>query len=101
MSSFLAFGQFTVTNTNDAGPGSFRQAVIDANTSGVASTITFNAGINPVLTSGPIAANVDVAISGDVAIHNLILQVLKSIFPKGRPYSMMMRSGAIWALGAC
>ena len=67
MSSFLAFGQFTVTNTNDAGPGSFRQAVIDANTSGVASTITFNAGINPVLTSGPIAANVDVAISGDVA----------------------------------
>jgi hypothetical protein len=32
---------FTVSNTNDAGAGSLRQAIIDANASGVASIITF------------------------------------------------------------
>ncbi len=33
---------FTVTNTNDSGPGSLRQAIIDANNTPGADTITFN-----------------------------------------------------------
>lgn len=33
---------FTVTNTNDAGPGSLRQAIIDANAASGADTIAFN-----------------------------------------------------------
>jgi VCBS repeat protein len=33
---------FTVTNTNDSGPGSFRQAIIDAGANSGADTITFN-----------------------------------------------------------
>ena len=33
---------FIVTNTNDSGAGSLRQAIIDANASGRATTITFN-----------------------------------------------------------
>jgi hypothetical protein len=33
---------FTVTNTNDSGPGSLRQAITDANTTQGADTITFN-----------------------------------------------------------
>ncbi len=39
---------YTVTNINDAGAGSFRQAIIDANTNGGADTITFSiAGAGP------------------------------------------------------
>ena len=33
---------FTVTNTNDAGPGSLRQAILDANASAGLDTIDFN-----------------------------------------------------------
>jgi len=33
---------FTVTNTNDSGPGSLRQAILDANTNPGTDTITFN-----------------------------------------------------------
>ena len=31
-----------MTNTNDSGPGSLRQAIIDANAAGGTSTIVFN-----------------------------------------------------------
>ena len=36
---------FTVTNLNDSGPGSLRQAVADANVAVGADTITFGAGV--------------------------------------------------------
>ncbi len=44
LESRVLFSQsFTVSNGNDTGPGSFRQAIIDANNnSASASTITFN-----------------------------------------------------------
>src|SRR5262245_65362479 len=35
---------FTVTNTDDAGPGSFRQAILDANGNTGSDTIAFNIG---------------------------------------------------------
>lgn len=39
---------FTVTNPNDSGPGSLRQAILDANASAGADTITFNIpGVGP------------------------------------------------------
>ncbi len=41
---------FTVTNTNDSGAGSLRQAVIDANTSTAADTIVFDASFNTART---------------------------------------------------
>lgn len=40
--SHLAWGQYVVTNTLNSGAGSFPQAVLDANSDGVPSTITFN-----------------------------------------------------------
>ncbi len=38
----VAGSVFTVTNTNDSGPGSLRQAILDANASPGSDTITFN-----------------------------------------------------------
>jgi hypothetical protein len=37
---------FTVTNTNDSGAGSLRQAVLDANAAAGADTIVFDASFN-------------------------------------------------------
>jgi hypothetical protein len=39
---FAAGNTYTVTNTNDSGPGSFRQAILDANSNPGADTIAFN-----------------------------------------------------------
>ena len=36
---------FTVTNTNDSGPGSLRQAIEDSNAAGGDNTIEFDAGL--------------------------------------------------------
>ena len=64
--STLSFAQvYTVSDAGDAGPGTFRQAVIDANGFGGPSTINFNPGINPSLTSGPVTANVALTLNGD------------------------------------
>ena len=41
---------FTVSNLNDSGPGSLRQAVIDANAAAGADTITFDAGGTGIIT---------------------------------------------------
>ena len=59
-----AWADFVVTNNSDSGPGSLRQAILDANALnaptgvpiyGVASTITINPGIGAItLTSGPL-----------------------------------------------
>lgn len=48
---------FEVTNTNDSGPGSLRQAVADANVAPGADTITFAVTGTIVLTTAPIIAN--------------------------------------------
>src|SRR5438094_5211040 len=54
----------TVTNTNDSGPGSLRQALADANDG---DTIDFDPSLNGqtvTLTSGQLNVDKDVAISG-------------------------------------
>ena len=56
----LVFNSFTVLNTNDAGAGSLRQAVIDASSDGQSDTIGFDAslaGQSIILTSNDANAN--------------------------------------------
>ena len=55
---------FTVTNTNDSGAGSLRQAILDANLAGVANTINFAVSGTIVLTSGPIRIASPISIVG-------------------------------------
>ncbi|MBX3531075.1 MAG: right-handed parallel beta-helix repeat-containing protein, partial [Rhizobiaceae bacterium] len=59
---------FTVSNTNDSGAGSLRQAVIDANTAAGADTIQFDPSLafqTIKLTSGELAIRSDITINGD------------------------------------
>jgi hypothetical protein len=67
---------FTVTNTNDSGPGSLRQAVLDANVNNVEDTIVFDAAVfnvprTIVLTTGEIVIQPDDA-SGTARIVTII-----------------------------
>jgi hypothetical protein len=57
---------FPVSNLNDAGPGTLRQAVADANAAAGADTIVFQAGLSGTitLTSGEIPINDDLTING-------------------------------------
>jgi hypothetical protein len=55
---------FTVTNLNDSGTGSLRQAILDANTSGGADTISFTTTGTITLTSGQLTITDDLAIEG-------------------------------------
>jgi parallel beta-helix repeat protein len=53
---------FTVTNTNDSGPGSLRQAILDANASPGPDTITFNfpqPGLNTISPASPLPVIID------------------------------------------
>ncbi len=52
----LAASTFTVTNTNDLGPGSLRQAILDANANPGADTIAFNIAAAGVQTISPATA---------------------------------------------
>ena len=52
----LAAATFTVTNTSDSGPGSLRQAILDANANPGLDTIVFNipgAGVHTIMPSTP------------------------------------------------
>jgi hypothetical protein len=68
---FLLFGttlqaaNFDVTNTNDAGGGSLRQAILDANGAGGADTITVTVPGTISLTSGELAITDSVIITGN------------------------------------
>src|SRR5262245_16073021 len=55
---------FTVTNTNDSGAGSLRQAIVDANTTAGADTITFS--VSGTITLGSTLPSIadDVTIDG-------------------------------------
>src|SRR5262249_21938256 len=59
-------GTFTVTNTNDSGAGSLRQAILDANSNGGTDTIAFNIASSGVHTITPASALP--AITGPVTI---------------------------------
>ena len=60
---------FTVTNTDDAGAGSLRQAILDANDMAGADTITFDAAVFPPGTPATISPANDLpTITGDLTI---------------------------------
>lgn len=67
MSSGMASAAtFHVSNTNDAGPGSLRQAVDSANTNSEADEIVFDASVSGTvnLTSGPLEPSDSLTVSG-------------------------------------
>jgi hypothetical protein len=75
--SFASFGQdapetatFTVTNLNDSGAGSLRQAIFDAGLVAGDDTINFANGLSGAitLTSGELLINSNVAINGNASI---------------------------------
>src|SRR5437870_7946756 len=58
--SLSAAATFTVTNTNDSGAGSLRQAIIDSNANSGADTIDFNiAGTPTIQPQSQLPANTD------------------------------------------
>lgn len=61
---------FTVTNTNDAGAGSLRQAILDANAAASADTIVFDASFNVPRT---ITLTSVIAISQQAGVDNLTI----------------------------
>lgn len=67
----LSFGQI-VTNGDDAGPGSLRDAVAQANANAGADVITFNGNFTVNLTSGEILVTDDVTITGNGTGNTII-----------------------------
>jgi len=63
LSSLASGASFTVTNLDDSGAGSLRQAILDANGNGAADTISFQAGL-----SGTISVSTEMAITGELTI---------------------------------
>jgi HYR domain-containing protein len=63
---------FAVTNTNDSGPGSLRQAVLDANVAPGPDTITFGVSGTIGLTSGRIGVNGPLTIDGSGAANSTV-----------------------------
>jgi len=55
----LFAGTFTVTNTNDTGPGSLRQAILDANAAAGSDTIGFDIPDPGVHTISPATVLID------------------------------------------
>ncbi|MBL8254126.1 MAG: hypothetical protein JNJ76_11045, partial [Candidatus Competibacter sp.] len=56
---------FTVTNLNDSGVGSLRQAILDANNAVGADTIVFQAGLGGILlTSGSFTITGNLTLNG-------------------------------------
>src|SRR4051794_19149427 len=56
---------FTVSNTNDAGAGSLRAAIINANTAGGADTIDFSVGPGSVISPGSLLPPITEALTID------------------------------------
>ena len=65
VSRLVEMATLNVINANDAGAGSLRQAVIDANAIGGADTITFSGPLSINLTSGELMVTGAVDIQGD------------------------------------
>lgn len=86
----LSFGQI-VTNGDDAGPGSLRDAVAQANANAGADVITFNGNFTVNLTSGEILVTDDVTITGNGTGNTIIDGSSNS----GRIFNFQMDGGII------
>ncbi|KGO06167.1 hypothetical protein NV36_04495, partial [Dokdonia donghaensis DSW-1] len=67
-----SFGQLVVSNGNDDGPNSLRDAVAQANTLTGVNTITFNGNFVITLTSGEIEITEDIIITGNGTTGTII-----------------------------
>ncbi|MGB3774646.1 MAG: hypothetical protein WA951_05265, partial [Leeuwenhoekiella sp.] len=67
-----SYGQLTVTNNSDAGPGSLREAVETANASSGEDEIIFDGDYTINLTSGEILITDDLTITGNGAENTII-----------------------------
>jgi len=56
---------YSVTNTNDSGSGSFRQAVLNANANAGPDIITFTGGLETITVASYISLNGTVAMNGN------------------------------------
>lgn len=95
--SDVSAATFTVTNTNDNGAGSLRQAVLDAEAAGGADTIVFQAGVTGTiqLTSGHILIYDDLAINGPGAAT---LSVVGGVVTR-QPQGQNAYSGGVFQIG--
>ncbi|MCM1981616.1 hypothetical protein [Lyngbya confervoides] len=57
---------FTVTNNNDSGDGSLRQAILAANATSEADTITFASGLGTIRLASPLTITSSLTIDGDL-----------------------------------
>jgi len=69
----------TVTNGNDSGPGSFRQAIVDASSG---DTINFAPGVTVInLTSDALVINKNLTVTGPPAGHLVVQRTAPASFP--------------------
>ena len=73
---------FTVTNTDDAGSGSLRQALIDANNNAGADTVVFDAAVSGTitLTTGRLEATESVVVQGPGSANLSVSRATGQIF---------------------
>jgi predicted outer membrane repeat protein len=67
---------FTVSNLNDSGPGSLRQAILDANSAAGADTIEFQGGLSGTITLTSGQLTIDDPTGGSLTINGPGAQVL-------------------------
>ena len=93
----IVLATFFVTNGNDSGAGSLRQAIADANTLAGADTIEFNGVTNVTLTSGQLS------VTGSVTIDGASAGATKVTVTRGggapRALRIYLRSSLIITLG--
>ena len=95
-----AAAPFDVTNTNNSGPGSFRQAVLDANLAPGADTITFSVEGTIQLTGGTIIVAGTLAIEGPGADRVTLRGNATSGFLQTQPTTNLSVAGLTFADGS-
>ena len=99
----LAAATFTVTNTNDSGAGSLRQAILDANANAGLDTIAFNipgAGVHTITPATPLDTITDpVTIDGYTQLGSSVRGVAgldgRFHFPEERITSLLPSVGRL------